>query len=101
MAVGLTLKKSKFKKFKEEFEKIAEEAKIEDIVSEIVVDKEITLKDITVENVNEIKKLEPFGEANKMPVFVYKNLKIDSIRALSEGKHLKLTFYCYNWKTPL
>ena len=91
MAVGLTLKKSKFKKFKEEFEKIAEEAKIEDIVSEIVVDKEITLKDITIENVNEIKKLEPFGEANKMPVFVYKNLKIDSIRALSEGKHLKLT----------
>jgi single-stranded-DNA-specific exonuclease len=35
--------------------------------------------------------LEPFGEANKMPVFIYKNLKIDSIRALSEGKHLKLT----------
>ena len=26
-----------------------------------------------------------------MPVFMYKNLKIDSIRALSEGKHLKLT----------
>ena len=35
--------------------------------------------------------LEPFGEANKMPVFMYKNLKINSIRALSEGKHLKLT----------
>ena len=26
-----------------------------------------------------------------MPVFAFKNLKIDSIRALSEGKHLKLT----------
>ena len=26
-----------------------------------------------------------------MPVFIYRNLKIDSIRALSEGKHLKLT----------
>ena len=26
-----------------------------------------------------------------MPVFLFKNLKIDSIRALSEGKHLKLT----------
>ena len=35
--------------------------------------------------------LEPFGEKNKNPIFVYKNLKIDSIRALSEGKHLKLT----------
>ena len=35
--------------------------------------------------------LEPFGEANKMPIFLFKGLKIDSIRALSEGKHLKLT----------
>ena len=35
--------------------------------------------------------LEPYGEANKMPLFLLKNLKINSIRALSEGKHLKLT----------
>jgi len=34
--------------------------------------------------------LEPFGEQNKQPLVVYKNLKIESIRALSEGKHLKL-----------
>ena len=40
--------------------------------------------------INELKLLEPFGEKNKMPVFIYKNLKIDSIRSLSEGKHLKL-----------
>ena len=26
-----------------------------------------------------------------MPIFEFKNLKIDSIRSLSEGKHLKLT----------
>ena len=41
--------------------------------------------------VESLKELEPFGEENKMPVFAFKNLKIDSIRALSEGKHLKLT----------
>ena len=41
--------------------------------------------------VESIKQLEPFGEANKMPIFAFKNLKIDSIRALSGGKHLKLT----------
>ena len=39
----------------------------------------------------ELQLLEPFGEGNKMPLFLYKNLRIDSIRALSEGKHLKLT----------
>ena len=26
-----------------------------------------------------------------MPIFAFKNLKIDSMRALSEGKHVKLT----------
>ena len=41
--------------------------------------------------VESLKELEPFGEGNKMPIFAIKNLKIDSIRALSEGKHLKLT----------
>ena len=35
--------------------------------------------------------LEPYGEANKNPLFLFKNLKINSIRALSDGKHLKLT----------
>ena len=38
-----------------------------------------------------IKRIFQFGEANKKPIFVFKNLRIDSIRALSEGKHLKLT----------
>ena len=41
--------------------------------------------------VESLKQLEPFGEENKVPLFVFKNLKIDSIRALSEGKHIKLT----------
>ena len=41
--------------------------------------------------VDSLKELEPFGEANKMPIFAFRNLKIDSIRSLSEGKHLRLS----------
>ena len=91
MAVGLSLKKDNFEKFSEKFEKIAKEAHTEEIISVVKIDKEITLKDITKETVESLKSLEPFGEANKTPVFIYKNLRIDSIRALSEGKHLRLT----------
>ena len=91
MAVGLSLKKENFKKFSEEFENIAKDAHTEEIVSVIKIDKEITLNDIKKETVESLKDLEPFGESNKEPLFIYKNLKIDSIRALSEGKHLKLT----------
>ena len=91
MAVGLSLKKSNFQKFRQKFEQIARDNHTEDLVSVIKIDKEINLKDINLENVKQLKLLEPFGEANKTPIFIYKNLKIDSIRALSEGKHLKLT----------
>lgn len=91
MAVGVSLKKNMYNKFKEKFEKIAVEQDIKDIIPVIKIDGIITSKDISKETVKEIEKLEPFGEKNKTPIFVYKNLKIDSIRALSEGKHLKLT----------
>ena len=48
--------------------------------------------------IEELKLLEPFGDSNKEPLFVYKNLKIDSIRALTEGKHLKLTLRDINYR---
>ena len=91
MAVGLSLKQDKFQEFIKAFEEKAEQAHTEEIVPVVKIDKEISLKDITLENVKSLNLLEPFGEANKTPIFIYRNLKIDSIRALSEGKHLKLT----------
>lgn len=91
MAVGLSLKKKDFKAFKEKLESIAENLHTDELTPIIKIDKEITLNDIKIENVKELNLLEPFGESNKTPIFIYRNLKIDSIRALSEGKHLKLT----------
>lgn len=91
MAVGLSLKKNNFNRFKEAFEKYVEEKDITGIVPIIEIDKQISLKDIDSNIVKQLDLLEPFGEANRRPVFVYKNLKIDSIRALSDGKHLKMT----------
>lgn len=73
------------------------ECHISDIVPVIQIDEEIDLKNISVEDVKSLKLLEPFGEANKMPLFLLRNLKINSIRALSEGKHLKLTLKSDNY----
>ena len=91
MAIGITVKREKLEDFKKEFEKIAKEAHIEEIIPIINVDAQINLNNINKDMVDSLKKLEPFGEGNKMPVFAFKSLRIDSIRALSEGKHLKLT----------
>jgi len=91
MAIGITLKKENFEEFKEEFEKYAQNSNISDIIPIINIDEEVSLKNINIEDVKSLKLLEPFGEGNKTPLFLFKNLKINSIRALSEGKHLKLT----------
>ena len=91
MAIGITLEKEKFEDFKEDFIKYAHNSNINDIIPIVNIDEEITLKDISVRDVAELKLLEPFGEANKTPLFLLKNLKIHSIRALSEGRHLKLS----------
>lgn len=91
MAVGLSLKRDKFEKFKIRFEEIAKNSKLDTIIPIIKIDRQIYLDDFDIESTKELIKLEPFGEGNKMPLFSYKNLKIDSIRALTEGKHLKLT----------
>ena len=91
MAVGVTIRKEKLEEFEKQFEKVAEEEKIEEIVPVLNIDSKIDLNSLDKEMIESLKELEPFGEANKMPIFAFKNLRIDSIRALSEGKHLKLT----------
>lgn len=91
MAVGLSLNKSDFEKFKETFEKHADSCNLEEIIPIVKINKQVTNKELSIQNIKDLEKLEPYGEANKCPLFLYKNLKIDSIRSLTEGKHIKLT----------
>lgn len=91
MAIGISVNKENFENFKADFEKYAQNTNISELIPVIKVDEEVDSRDMNIKVVHELSMLEPFGEANKMPIFMYKNLKINSIRALSEGKHLKLT----------
>lgn len=97
MAIGITVKKDKFEEFKQEFEEYAKSCNISEIVPVVQIDEEVNLKDICIDDVRSIKLLEPFGEANKMPIFLFKNLKINAIRTLSDGKHLKLKLKSDNY----
>ena len=91
MAVGVTIKRAEFENFKNMLEEYSKACEIDKIVPVINIDSEVSLKDINIESIKSLKTLEPYGEANKMPLFLLKNLKINSIRSLSDGKHLKLT----------
>lgn len=90
MAIGINAKKENFEKFKKEFEEYVQNSHINDIIPIIKIDKEIDLRKINIQDIRDLKLLEPYGEANKMPLFLIKNMKIQSIRTLSEGKHIKL-----------
>lgn len=90
MAIGLSLKTKNFNSFKNAIINYAKTEKIENIEPELLIDEEINTDNISINEIDKISLLEPFGESNSMPVVLYKNLKIISIRTLSDGKHLKL-----------
>ena len=91
MAIGVTINKENFAEFKQEIEEYASKIKIEEFVPIIKIDEKILLQDINIRDIKDLELLEPFGEGNKMPLFQISNVKITSVRALSEGKHLKIS----------
>lgn len=90
MAIGITVESANFEAFKFSVLNYAKEKHIEDIVPVLNIDEKLQLKDITMKDVRDLALLEPFGEANKPPLFQINNVKIETIRTLSEGKHLKM-----------
>lgn len=51
------------------------------------IDKEITARELTLQNVEDLSKLEPFGEGNEAPVFLLRGCRVCSKRSLSDGKY--------------
>ncbi len=90
MAIGLSIERKNFENFKKELNEYLRTKEINQIKQIIMIDAIANLRDISLETVEELKLLEPFGEVNRMPIFCFKGLRIESIRALTEGKHLKI-----------
>jgi single-stranded-DNA-specific exonuclease len=59
----------------------------------LLIDAEIRPEEIDWDLFSEIKKFEPFGEGNREPVFLAKNMIVRSIKLVGNGqKHLKFSF---------
>ncbi|MFI3206903.1 MAG: single-stranded-DNA-specific exonuclease RecJ [Clostridia bacterium] len=91
MACGLSLKTENISLFRE---KINEYAKINyDIMpsDELVIDLKIRPSALTIDVVEQLKVLEPFGEGNNTPVFGLFAMRLEAITALGANKnHLRL-----------
>ena len=89
LAAGLTLETKNIAKFKEVFEQVIEKMKPDDFVRNIDIDFEVNKSEMSFVTIEKIERLSPFGQKNKRPVFVYKNLKVVSVSTLKDNKHLK------------
>lgn len=92
-ACGLTIiGEEKLEKFKEKFFSLAKERLTNiELVSVLNIEAEINLVDLNWQLVDELKRMEPFGECNRKPLFMAKNLNIETIQTVgADGKHLKV-----------
>ncbi|MBN2060875.1 MAG: single-stranded-DNA-specific exonuclease RecJ [Deltaproteobacteria bacterium] len=89
-AAGLTLKESNIPNFVSGLEEIArEELSDKDLMPVIHADADVSLGDITFDQVNEIKMLGPFGSGNPEPVFYAARIEVLQSWLIAE-RHLKM-----------
>lgn len=109
MAAGLAFseEKSSFEQVKSALCKTVKEmSQGKDLKPFLNIDLELTPNDITLDLIDDISQLEPFGASNPSPIFAIKDLKIKEKRLMGENKnHLRLTcqagnteFNCIRWK---
>ena len=90
-ACGFTIFEDNLDQFKETINKIADEAlSHEDLIPRISVDMEISLSSLDYHIVEDISRLEPFGERNPEPLFCSRNLRLVRAPKIIKGDHIKL-----------
>ncbi len=90
-AAGMTIKTDKIEELSEQLNKHASDnLNEEDLIPEIKIDAEVSSQTLSLEMVEELKLLEPFGQGNPKPVFSTDNLVIIKEPWIMKDKHLKL-----------
>ncbi len=94
LAAGLTIKADRIEEFRKRINAISEDTIDETtMVPTILLDAVIKVPYITLDTVNDINQLQPFGVDNPTPFFAVRNIKIHKISVMSEGKHLRMTLF--------
>lgn len=94
LAAGLTIKSENIEAFRKMINTYAKGISKElNRIPKISLDAQIKVTYITIDTVNDINKLQPFGVNNPTPAFSVRNIKIHRISVMSEGKHLRMTLF--------
>lgn len=91
MAAGVSLKKENIEIFKKRINENCNLTK-DDLYLKIWIDMQLPLEYVTMNMIEEIYLISPFGKGNEKPVFAEKDLHIDKIQILGKtGNVLRLT----------
>jgi single-stranded-DNA-specific exonuclease len=89
-AAGMTLEIDKIESFSNKFEEIVSATIPEELLTpEIVIDAQITFKDIKESFYNIICQMEPFGPDNLRPVFIVKNVVDSGYSKIVKEQHIR------------
>jgi single-stranded-DNA-specific exonuclease len=91
MAAGLSLPKKNIKELRKKLNLNCNLTE-EDLYLKVWIDMQLPLEYVTINMIEELKLIEPFGKGNEKPVFADKNIKVLRIQILGKaGNVLKLT----------
>ena len=84
-AGGFSIKEENFEEFKTRINEFCKDKKFEDSIDNYI---DINLNEITLEHLEILEKLSPFGNGFKMPVFKVSNYPSKSFDYSFDGKHI-------------
>lgn len=92
-AAGFSIKPENMAAFKEALVRYTQATiKSEDLQAILTLDSDLEPQDMTLDFIEELNYLEPFGQGNPQPVFYCNSLKLISCKAVGTGEHVKATF---------
>jgi len=93
-ACGFSLKENNLDDFLEQIKKFANQQLVgKELIPKLEIDTKINLEDINQALLDDLKKLEPYGSGNSLPIFMSENLVIRDIMFMgNEDQHIKIRF---------
>ena len=90
-AAGLNIEQDRVDDFRKAINQVGDEYLTEDcLVAELKVDATLTMQDITQDTFREIESLEPFGQMNKVPVFISREVRARDVKFVGrEDNHVR------------
>ena len=92
LAAGFTIRKDDIPAFRRRINRyVYDSFGAEEPVSALAIDVELTQPFLlTIEEVDALRRLEPYGAGNRRPVFCFRGAVIETIQGVGQNRHLKL-----------